>query len=74
MPKNLGDAFDGEYLWLKGNEEEIHNKFFYGEEPEEESQGTSIDNIKVVKERMRGVPTKPDNETSKGYRNVRDLE
>jgi hypothetical protein len=74
VPKNLGDVFDGKYLWLKGNEEEIHNKFFYGEEPQEETQATSIDRVKVVKERMKGVPTRPENETSKGYKNVRDLE
>ncbi|HJR84362.1 MAG TPA: hypothetical protein VJ772_03230, partial [Nitrososphaeraceae archaeon] len=41
VPKELGDAFDGKYLWLKGDEEEIHNKFFYGEQPEDDAQSTS---------------------------------
>jgi hypothetical protein len=74
IPKNLGDVFDGKYVWLKGNEEEIHNKFFYGEEPQEEENTAPIDRIKVVKERMKGVPTEPENGTSKGYKNVRDPE
>jgi hypothetical protein len=73
IPKNLGDAFDGKYLWLKGSEEEIHNKFFYGEEPQEESQTSPIDRIKLVKERMKGVPTESDNKNSKEYKNMRDL-
>jgi hypothetical protein len=72
VPKELGDAFDGKYLWLKGDEEEIHNKFFYGEQPEDDAQSTSIDRIRLVKERMKGVPTKP-SEGSKGYKNMRDL-
>lgn len=73
VPKELGDAFDGKYLWLKGDEEEIHNKFFYGEQPEDDAQSTSIDRIRLVKERMKGVPTRPSSEGSKGYKNMRDL-
>jgi hypothetical protein len=73
IPKNLGDVFDGKYLWLNGSEEEIHNKFFYGEVPQEDSQTSPIDRIKLVKERMKGVPTESDNKNSKEYKNMRDL-
>ena len=72
VPKNLADAYDGDYLWLSNNEEEIHNKFLYGEEPSDD--GTApIESIKVVKERMRGIPSHSDNSVE-GYKNVRDLE
>ena len=74
VPKNLGDVFDGKYVWLKGTEEEIHNKFFYGEEPQEEENTAPIERIKLVKDKMKGVPTEPENGTSKGYKNMRDLE
>jgi hypothetical protein len=72
VPKNLGDAYDGEYLWLSNNEEQIHDKFFYGEEPAEDVQIAPIERIKVVKERMAGIPTKPE-DSSERYKNMRDL-
>lgn len=72
IPKNLADAYDGEYLWLSNNEEQLHDKFLYGEEPSED--GTApIERIKVVKERMKGVPTEKSN-SSEGYKNIRDPE
>jgi hypothetical protein len=71
VPKNLADAYDGDYLWLSNNEEEIRNKFLYGEEPTQD--GTApIERIKVVKERMKGVPTQQA-DSSGGYKNIRDL-
>ena len=54
--KNLADAYDGEYLWLSNNEEEIRGKFFYGEEPSVDEQIVSSEGIKVVKERMAEFP------------------
>jgi hypothetical protein len=67
----LADAYDGDYLWLSNNEEEIRNKFLYGEEPTQD--GTApIETIKVVKERMKGVPTQQA-DSSGGYKNIRDL-
>ena len=72
VPKNLADAYDGEYLWLTNNEEEIRGKFFYGEEPSVDEQIVSSEGIKVVKERMAGIPTQPSDQ-SDHYKNVRDL-
>jgi hypothetical protein len=72
IPKNLADAYDGEYLWLSNNENEIRDKFFYGEEPSVDDQVTSSEGIKVVNERMKGVPTQPSDKSDR-YKNARDL-
>ena len=72
VPKNLADAYDGEYLWLSNNEEEIRGKFFYGEEPSVDEQIVSSEGIKVVKERMVGIPTQPPDQSDR-YKNMRDL-
>jgi hypothetical protein len=72
MPKNLADAYDGDYLWLTNNEEEIHDKFLYGEEPSIDEKITPVERIKVVNERMKGVPTEK-RESSARYKNIRDL-
>ena len=72
VPKNFADAYDGEYLWLTNNEEEIRDKFFYGEEPSADDQIPSGEGVKIVKERMAGMPTKPE-DSSERYKNVRDL-
>jgi hypothetical protein len=71
VPKNLADVYDGEYLWLSNNEEEIQDKFLYGEEPSNH-EGATSERIKVVKERMKGIPSRQD-DTSARYKNVRDL-
>jgi hypothetical protein len=71
VPKDLADAYDGKYLWLNEDEEKIHNKFFYGEEPSESETIRPSDGVKIVKERMSGQPTStPD---SNRYKNMRDL-
>lgn len=72
VPKNFAEAYDGEYLWLSNNEEEIRDKFFYGEEPSADDQIPSGEGVKIVKERMVGMPTKP-GDSSERYKNVRDL-
>lgn len=72
VPKNFADAYDGEYLWLSNNEEDIRGKFFYGEEPSVDEQIVSSEGIKVVKERMAGIPTEPSDQSDR-YKNVRDL-
>lgn len=71
IPKDLADAFDGKYLWLSDDEEKIYNKFFYGEEPSESENVASNDRVKIVKERMRGIPTTTSD--SHRYKNIRDL-
>jgi hypothetical protein len=72
VPKNLADAYDGDYLWLTNNEEEIHDKFLYGEEPLVDEKTTPIERIKMVNERVRGIPTDK-GDSSKQYKNMRDL-
>jgi hypothetical protein len=73
LPKNLADAYDGKYLWLKNEEEQIHDKFLYGEEPPENDQtGSPVNRVRLVKERMVGVPTEPV-DSSERYKNIRDL-
>lgn len=71
IPKDLADAFDGKYLWLSDDEEKIHEKFFYGEEPSESANAVSSDGVKIVKERMRGVSA--EDSGSDGYKNIRDV-
>jgi hypothetical protein len=72
LPKNLADAYDGDYLWLSNNEEEIHDKFLYGEEPSVDDKAAPIESIKVVKERMKGIATEK-HDSSEQYKNMRDL-
>lgn len=72
VPKNVADAYDGKYLWLRNNEEEIHDTFFYGEEPTEDDKITPVEKIRVVKERVSGVPTDHPS-SSEPYKNMRDL-
>lgn len=73
IPKKEADAYDGKHIWLTSNEEQIHDKFFYGEEPPESDQtGSPINRIRLVNERMTGVPSEPE-DSSERYRNIRDL-
>lgn len=72
IPKNLADAYDGEYLWLSSNEDEVQNKFFYGEDPLTDEKNVSDDGVKLVHERMKGIPTRPTDESGR-YKNLRDL-
>ena len=73
LPKNLADAYDGKYLWLKSDEEQIHDKFLYGEKPpEEDGTGSPINKVRLVKEGMAGISTQPA-DSSKPYKNIRDL-
>lgn len=72
VPKNLADAYDGDYLWLRNNEEEILDKFLYGEEPSVDDKAAPIERIKMVNERMKGIPTDK-GDSSEQYKNMRDL-
>ena len=72
VPKIMGDAYDGEYIWLSSNEDEIHDRFLYGEDPSESFQsGSPVDRLRIVKERMTGIPSDPA-DSSERYRNMRD--
>ena len=73
IPKSIGDAYDGEYIWLNKDEDEIHNRFLFGEEPSESFQsGSPVDKLRIVKERMTGIPSEPAT-SSERYKNMRDL-
>jgi hypothetical protein len=72
IPKNLADAFDGEYLWLSKNEDEVRNKFLYGEDPLPDDQNVSSDGVNLVHERVKGIPSRPTDESDR-YKNLRDL-
>jgi hypothetical protein len=73
VPKNLGDVYDGVYIWLSSNEDEIHDRFLYGEGPSDSPvSGAPVDSLRVVKERMSGIASKPAN-SSERYKNMRDL-
>jgi hypothetical protein len=88
IPKYLADAFDGKVLWLLAGEEEIKNKFHYGEEPLAEqyerdyntfknssygqNRNSNIEKVNVIQERTFGVPNEPV-DPEKGYKNVREL-
>jgi hypothetical protein len=87
-PKYLADAFDGKVLWLLAGEEEIKNKFHYGEEPLAEqyerdyntfksssygqNRNSNIEKVNVIQERTFGVPNGLV-DPEKGYKNVREL-
>lgn len=68
----MADAYDGEYLWLSSNEDEVQDKFFYGEDPLTDEQNVSSDGVKLVHERMKGIPTRATDQSGR-YKNVRDL-
>jgi len=71
--KKLADAYDGKYVWLSSDEAQIHDKFFYGEEPPESDQtGSPVNRIRFVDKRMAGIPTPVD--SSEEYKNIRDVE
>jgi hypothetical protein len=73
LPKKEADAYDGKYVWLISDEDKIHDKFFYGEEPpESDHSGSPMNTIRYVNERMAGVSTKPA-DSSERYKNIRDL-
>jgi hypothetical protein len=70
VPKNLGDAYDGEYIWLSINEDGIHDRFLYGEKsPDNLAPGSPVDRLKVVKDRMSGIPSEPAN-SSERYKEI----
>jgi hypothetical protein len=74
IPKNLVDVFDGKHLWLKSNESELHQKYYYGEDPPgTDGSGSPLnkENVRIVNERMAGVPTEQA-DPNKEYKNIRD--
>jgi hypothetical protein len=51
VSRNIGDAYDDEYIWVSSNEDEIHHRFLYSEEPSEGFQSSSpVVRVRIVKE------------------------
>lgn len=71
IPKSLADTYDGRYLWLLIDEDQIKQKFLYGEEPPEGEKSTkNIEGIGVADKRMAGIPSKPQGKAR--YKNIRE--
>jgi hypothetical protein len=70
IPKNLADTYDGKYLWLITDEDEIHQKYLYGEEPSGDKSTKNIEGIGVVDKRMAGIPSRPSGNSR--YKNIRE--
>jgi hypothetical protein len=87
IPKYFADTYDGKELWLLATREEIESRFHFGKEPTPEQfqqdlesfkksahgkdSKWDVDKVGVTKERITGVPSKPEGST--GYKNVREL-
>ena len=66
--------YDGKHLWLKSDENDIHQKYYYGENPTGTDNSDSPINkekVRIVNERMAGVPTEQ-TDPNKEYKNIRD--
>ncbi|HKX20775.1 MAG TPA: hypothetical protein VJM74_03790 [Nitrososphaeraceae archaeon] len=70
IPKSQADTYDGKYLWLIADEDEIHQKYLYGEEPPGGKSTKNIEGIGVVDKRMTGISSKPSGKSR--YKNIRD--
>lgn len=70
IPKSLADTYDGKYLWLITDEDEIRQKYLYGEEPSGDKSTKNIEGIGVVDKRMSGIPNKPVGKSR--YKNIRE--
>jgi hypothetical protein len=82
VPKYVGDAFDGHTLWLLISEEEVLEKFKYGEKEGEFKEVPSTEQYTKDFETFRGSPAgkdreyRPDLDESirlvENYENIRD--
>jgi hypothetical protein len=56
----LVDVYDGKHLWLKNDENDIHQKYYYGEDPpgtDDSGSALNKEKVRIVNEGMTGVPT-----------------
>lgn len=82
IPKYVGDAFDGNTLWLLISEEEVLGRFKYGEKEGESNVAPSSEQYSKDFELFRGSPAGKDREHSsnldesirvvENYKNIRD--
>jgi hypothetical protein len=83
VPKYVADAYDGNTLWLLISEEEVLERFKYGEKEGEFKEGPSTEQYTRDLETFRGSPTGKDREyrayleksirVVENYENIRDF-
>jgi hypothetical protein len=82
IPKYEADAFDGHTLWLLISEQEVLERFKYGEKEGESKEAPSSEQYRKDFEKFRGSPAGKDRESRsdldenirvvENYENVRD--
>lgn len=83
IPKYVGDAFDGNTLWLHISEEEALERFKYGEKEGEFKEAPSPEQYSKDLESFKGSPAGKDREHNseldkrirvvENYKNIRDF-
>ncbi len=87
IPKYLVDTFDGESVWLSANEDEVRERYLFGQEPSTEQYTRDFESFRKTKgtdasnaEGVRLRTSNPQEEESaprssaEEYKNIRDLE
>ena len=82
IPKYVGDAFDGHTLWLLISEQEVLDRFKYGEKEGEVNEAPSTEQYAKDFETFRGSPAGKDRKNKsdlddsirmvENYENIRD--
>lgn len=82
IPKYVGDAFDGRILWLLISEQEVLDRFKYGEKEGEGNEAPSTEQYAKDFETFRGSPAGKDRKNKsdlddsirmvENYENIRD--
>ena len=83
IPKFLADVYDGKYIWLDINQEEIKKQYYYDEEPSSSQYDLQMSefNTKYGKTKTKAYNekiklkegTELKTKSKKGYKNIRDL-
>ena len=83
IPKFLADVYDGKYIWLDINQEEIKKQYYYDEEPSSSQYDLQMSefNTKYGKTKTKDYNekiklkegTELKTKSKKGYKNIRDL-
>ena len=83
VPKYIGDAYDGHTLWLLISEQEVLERFKYGEKEGEFKEAPSSEQYTKDLETFKGSPAGKDREYSseldesirvvENYKNIRDF-
>jgi hypothetical protein len=83
IPKYVGDAYDGHTLWLLISEQEVLERFKYGEKEGEFKEAPSSEQYTKDFEKFRGSPAGKDGEhrskldesirVVENYKNIRDV-